>query len=80
MVVFFRPSEAEVKGIKIKADQACVILIENPGSENPELYITDPSRKAKEVNIELGTEKINIQLPVALDYAGSSVHYKKTNP
>ncbi|AQX83753.1 silent information regulator protein Sir2 [Elizabethkingia bruuniana] len=79
MLVFFRPSETEIEGIKIKADRACIILIENPGSENPELYVADPSRKAKEVNIELGTEKINIQLPVTLDYAGSSVHYKKTN-
>ena len=64
MLVFFRPSETEIEGIKIKADQACIILIENPGSENPELYVADPSRKPK-VNIELGTEKINIQLPVS---------------
>ncbi|WP_047034192.1 polysaccharide lyase family 8 super-sandwich domain-containing protein [Elizabethkingia anophelis] len=77
MLVFFRPAETQIKGIKIKADQACVILIENPGSNNPELYIADPSRKAKEVNVQLGAEKINIQLPVTLDYAGSSVHYKK---
>jgi chondroitin AC lyase len=80
MLVFFRPSETEIEGIKIKADQACIVLIENPGSGNPELYVADPSRKVKEVNIEIGTEKINIQLPVTLDYAGSSVHYKKTNP
>lgn len=47
MLVFFRPSETEIEGIKIKADQACIVLIENPGSGNPELYVADPSRKVK---------------------------------
>ncbi|WP_407483244.1 polysaccharide lyase family 8 super-sandwich domain-containing protein [Elizabethkingia meningoseptica] len=79
MVVFFRPAETEISGIKIKADQPCAVLVENLLSKQPEIYVADPSRKIKEVSLQIGTQQMNIQLPVTPDYAGSSIHYKKTN-
>ncbi|MDE5430650.1 polysaccharide lyase family 8 super-sandwich domain-containing protein [Elizabethkingia meningoseptica] len=79
MVVFFRPAETEISGIKIKADQPCAVLVENLLSKQPEIYVADPSRKIKEVSLQIGIQQMNIQLPVTPDYAGSSIHYKKTN-
>ena len=64
-------------GQVIKADRACTFLIENLEAQNPEVFVSDPSRKKKEVNLGIGKENIHINLPTDRAFAGSSVHYKK---
>ncbi|MDV3666364.1 polysaccharide lyase family 8 super-sandwich domain-containing protein [Elizabethkingia anophelis] len=77
MLVFFNPAQIEVEGRMIKADRACTVLIEDLEAQSPELFVSDPSRKEKEVNLGIGKENIHINLPTDRAFAGSSVHYKK---
>ena len=76
MLVFFRSAEIDVMGQVIKADRACTFLIENLEAQSPEVFVSDPSRKEKEVNLGIGKENIHINLPTDRAFAGSSVHYK----
>ena len=77
MLVFFNPAQIEVEGRMIKADRPCTVLIEDLEAQSPELFVSDPSRKEKEVNLGIGKENIHINLPTDRAFAGSSVHYKK---
>lgn len=77
MIVFFAPSEFEILGHKIKVDKACTILFEKAKFESPSFYISDPSRKEKEITITVDGKTINVKLPTDSAFAGSSVLYEE---
>ncbi|WP_407483242.1 polysaccharide lyase family 8 super-sandwich domain-containing protein [Elizabethkingia meningoseptica] len=77
MLIFFKASQIEILGQTIQADRPCAVLIENLTPQNMALFVSDPSRKEKEVNLKIGNENIHINLPTDKAFAGSSVHYKK---
>lgn len=77
MLIFFKASQIQILGQTIQADRPCAVLIENLTPQNMALFVSDPSRKEKEVNLKIGNENIHINLPTDRAFAGSSVHYKK---
>jgi chondroitin AC lyase len=62
-IVFLKPTELNLKGVKIKVDKPIVVLIENFNSKNNILHIVDPTQELGDVSINYNNREYNIQLP-----------------
>lgn len=81
-LVFFKGATFTSEEISIQADKACVMMIKEMGSENVDIYISDPSKRNSKISLIAqlanisGKKHVVCTLPTYPDpYAGSTFKY-----
>jgi chondroitin AC lyase len=68
MAVFYKPAALNISsGETIRVNQPCVLIYNQKG-----IWVSDPTRKLKSVQIQIGGKTTNVTLPTG-DYLGSTV-------
>jgi hypothetical protein len=72
MAVFYKPVSLKVSSTEsIQPNQPCILIYKKMGSQKV-IWVSDPTRKLKSIQIQIGAKTMNVTLPTG-DYKGSTV-------
>ncbi len=65
-IVFYQAGKLQNQKIAISVDQACVLLIKDIDSEQPTIYIADPTQTLTDLKLTFSSEMLKVTEPISV--------------